>query len=216
MPKIPFNRRRRFSAPRGPRRNERIRAREVRVISPEGQQVGVMPTSKALQLAKEVGFDLVEISASSNPPVCRILDYGKYMYDQSKKKDHTKSSAGKLKEVKFRVRTGEHDYMTKLRHAEEFLDKGNKVKLTLTYRGRENEHKELGFETINRAIKDLSGVGVADAPPRLMGRNLNALLSPLPVNKRKLRFNLPDEEDSAPPPPEKAKPAEPEPSDDES
>lgn len=186
------------------------------MISPEGQQVGVMPTSKALQLAREVGYDLVEISANSNPPVCRILDYGKYMYDQSKKKDHSKSSAGKLKEVKFRVRTGEHDYITKLRHAEEFLDKGNKVKLTLTYRGRENEHKELGFETINRAIKDLVGVGVADAPPRLMGRNLNALLSPLPVNKRKLRFNLPEE--SAPPgkSSESGKPTPPEAADDES
>lgn len=170
-----------------------------------------MPTSKALQLAREVGYDLVEISANSSPPVCRILDYGKYMYDQSKKKDHSRPSSGKLKEVKFRVRTEEHDYITKLRHAEEFLGKGNKVKLTLTYRGRENEHKELGFETINRAIEDLSGIGVADAPPRLMGRNLNALLSPLPVNKRKFRFNLPHDVEAGNEKPQKAeKPPQPE------
>lgn len=179
--------RRQFS--RGPRRNERIRVREVRVIGPSGDQVGVMPTEKAVQMAKEVGFDLVEISPNANPPVCRILDFGKYMYEQSKKTKDSKGTTSKIKEVKFRVKIGEHDYMTKLRHAEEFLGKGNKVKLTLTFRGREMEHKELGFETVNKAIKDLGQMGVADAPPRLAGRNINAMLSPLPANKRKYIFN---------------------------
>lgn len=149
-----------------------------------------MQTDKAIQLARQVGYDLVEISANANPPVCRILDFGKYMYEQSKKKD-SKSGSSKIKEVKFRVKIGEHDYMTKLRHAEEFLAKGNKVKLTLTFRGREMEHKELGFENIKRAIDDLNLVGVADAPPRLAGRNVSAMVSPLPANKRKIRWNDP-------------------------
>lgn len=155
-----------------------------------------MPTEKAIALARQVGYDLVEISANANPPVCRILDFGKYMYEQSKKTKDSKTTTSKIKEVKFRVKIGEHDYMTKLRHAEEFLGKGNKVKLTLTFRGREMEHKELGFENITRAISDLSLVGVADAPPRLAGRNINAMLSPLPANKRKIRWNQP-ETDSA-------------------
>ncbi|MEX2381283.1 MAG: translation initiation factor IF-3 [Opitutales bacterium] len=179
---------------RGPRRNERIRSREVRVIGPKGDQIGIMATEKAIQLARQIGYDLVEISANANPPVCRILDFGKYMYEQSKKTKDSKATTSKIKEVKFRVKIGEHDYMTKLRHAEEFLGKGNKVKLTLTFRGREMEHKELGFENITRAIGDLNQVGVPDAPPRLAGRNINAMLSPLPANKRKIRWNEPEPE----------------------
>ena len=174
---------------RGPRRNERIRAREVRVIGPNGDQIGVMPTEKATKLAKDAGFDLVEIAANATPPVCRILDFGKYMYEQSKKTKDNKSTSSKIKEVKFRVKVGEHDYITKLRHGEEFLGKGNKLKITLTFRGREMEHKELGFEIVNRAINDLSQMGALDAPPRLAGRNINAMLSPLPANKRKWVFN---------------------------
>lgn len=183
----PFRGRRPFQ--RGPRRNERIRSREVRVIGPKGDQVGIMPTEKAIQLARQIGYDLVEISANANPPVCRVLDFGKYMYEQSKKTKESKSTTSKIKEVKFRVKIGEHDYMTKLRHAEEFLSKGNKVKLTLTFRGREMEHKELGFENVSRAIADLGQIGVADAPPRLAGRNVSAMVSPLPANKRKIRWN---------------------------
>jgi translation initiation factor IF-3 len=152
-----------------------------------------MLTEKAIQLARQIGYDLVEISANANPPVCRVLDFGKYMYEQSKKTKESKSTTSKIKEVKFRVKIGEHDYMTKLRHAEAFLSKGNKVKLTLTFRGREMEHKELGFENVDRAINDLSQIGVADAPARLAGRNVSAMVSPLPVNKRKIRWNDPDD-----------------------
>jgi len=177
---------------RGPRRNERIRAREVRVIGPKGDQIGIMPTNRAVALAKEAGMDLVEISANARPPVCRILDFGKYMYEQSKKTKESRSTSSRIKEVKFRVKTDEHDYMTKLRRAEEFLSKGNKVKLTLTFRGRENEHKDLGFKNINRAIDDLKEVGALDAPARLAGRNSNAMVSPLPANQRKIRWNRPD------------------------
>lgn len=189
MARQPYSRNYRRDFNRGPRKNERIRSREVRVIGPNGDQIGVMPTDKAVALAKKAGYDLVEIAATATPPVCRILDFGKYMYEQSKKgKDSKGGTTSKIKEVKFRVRTGEHDYITKLRHAEEFLDKGNKVKITLTFRGRENEHKELGFDTVNRAISDLSNVGASESPPRLAGRNIFAMLSPLPANKRRPRF----------------------------
>lgn len=184
---------------RGPRRNERIRAREVRVIGPKGDQIGVMATEQAIKLAREAGMDLVEISANARPPVCRILDFGKYMYEQSKRTKENKSASSRIKEVKFRVKTDEHDYMTKLRRAEDFLAKGHKVKLTLTFRGRENEHRDLGFNNINRAVEDLKGVGSLDSPARLAGRNINAMISPLPANQRKVRWNRPDDEAPAAP-----------------
>lgn len=177
---------------RGPliRKNERIRAREVRLIGPDGKQIGIVSSDEARKLAKQVGLDLVEISASARPPVCRILDFGKYKYELSKRgKDKKQTSGPKLKEVKFRVRIEQHDYMTKMRHAEEFLYKGSKLKLSLMFRGRENEHTELGFDVINRAANDLKHVGVLDSPPRKTGRHVNATMSPLPQNKRKLVYN---------------------------
>ncbi len=184
--------RRRYNQPRGPRKNERIRVPEVRVIGPDGKQIGVMQTREALTLAKNNGLDLIEISPTARPPVCRILDYGKYMYEQSKKEKESKShsSSQKLKEVKFRVRIEEHDYMTKLRRAEEFLDDGAKLKMTLMFRGREMEHKDLGFDVVNRAVKDLAHVANADSPPKLVGRNITLTMSPLPANKRKLKYNM--------------------------
>lgn len=174
------------------RKNERIRAREVRLIGADGKQVGVVARDDAIQAAKAAGLDLVEISASANPPVCRILDFGKYMYEESKRQKENRakaSSASKIKEVKFRVRTEEHDYMTKLRHGEEFLYKGNKLKLSLMFRGRENEHKDLGVEILAKAAEDLNHVGHADSEPRLSGRHVNMIMSPLPVAKRKLKYN---------------------------
>ena len=166
---------------------------EVRVLSPEGKQIGVMKTRDALEAAKSVGLDLVEISANARPPVCRIIDYGKYMYEQSKKQKDQKTGKTKLKEVKFRVRTDQHDYMTKVKRAEQFLCKGDKVKLSLMFRGRENEHKELGVETLRRVAQDLTSVATADAPPRLMGRNVSMTLSPLPEAKRKPKYHDPSE-----------------------
>ena len=180
----------------GPRKNERIRALQVRVIGPDGSQIGVMSSKEALELAKKAGLDLVEISATARPPVCRILDYGKYKYEQSKKTKDTKTTVHKQKEVKFRVRIEEHDYITKLRHAEEFLYKGSKVKMTLMFRGREMEHKELGFEVLQRAIKDLEQIGQPDTPPKLVGRSISMLMSPLPANKRKLTYNIDHDDDS--------------------
>lgn len=191
--KAPYNRR--IPQARGPRRNERIRAPEIRVIGPTGTQLGILATRDALALAKEAGLDLVEVSPNATPPVCRILDYGKFLYEQSKKEKDKKSYSTKLKEVKFRVRTDQHDYITKVRHAEEFLGKGNKVKLTLMFRGREMEHTELGFETINRAVQDLSTMGTLDQDARLIGRSISLTLSPLPANKRKPRFHVEEEDD---------------------
>ncbi|MGC9450618.1 MAG: translation initiation factor IF-3 [Oceanipulchritudo sp.] len=174
------------------RKNERIRAREVRLIGADGKQIGIVARDEAIQAAKTAGLDLVEISANARPPVCRILDFGKYMYEQSKRQKENRakaSSSSKIKEVKFRVRTEEHDYLTKLRHGEEFLYKGSKLKLSLMFRGRENEHKELGVEVLAKAAQDLAHVGQADSDPRLSGRHVNMVMSPLPIGKRKLKYN---------------------------
>lgn len=195
MAKYPNSRGRfqqRNRGPKGLRRNDRIRAAEVRVIGPEGTNLGVMPPKKALELAQKVGLDLIEISPAARPPVCRILDFGKFLYEESKKQKDTKQHTTKLKEVKFRVRIDDHDFETKLRRAEGFLNHGNKVKLTLQFRGRENEHRELGFERVTLAAKELEGVSSADSPPKLVGRQVTAILSPLPEHKRKLKFNHPD------------------------
>ncbi len=197
------------------RRNERIRAPEVRVIGPDGKQVGVMHPREALKIARSAGLDLIEVSPTARPPVCRILDYGKFQYEESKRKKDNKQTTTKLKEIKLRVSIDAHDFVTKLRRAEEFLNEGNKVKVTLSFRGRENEHRELGFERVNKAVEELSGVGTPDSEPRLVGRNVTLILSPLPSNKRKLKFNLDDEaldEDAQPreKPQQKEKPAVPE------
>ncbi len=148
-----------------------------------------MPTKEALNLARKLGLDLVEVAPQARPAVCRILDFGKFMYEQSKKSKDNKGTANKIKEVKFRVRIEQHDYVTKLRHAEEFLDKGFKVKLTLTLRGRENQFKDLAMETMKRAMNDLTHIGASDFEPRIMGNRITAMMSPLPENKRKLKFN---------------------------
>ncbi len=195
MPKYPNSRgkyQNRNRGPKGLRRNDRIRAAEVRVIGPEGTNLGVMPPRKALELANKVGLDLIEVSPSARPPVCRILDFGKFLYEESKKAKDTKQASTKLKEVKFRVAIGEHDFETKLRRAEGFLDHGNKVKLTLQFRGRENEHRELGFERVKLASELLEGVATPDSTPRLVGRQVTQILSPLPKGKRVLKFNAPD------------------------
>ena len=188
MGRVPSSSRHRRSYQSGPRRNERIRVPEIRVVGPEGAMIGVMETKKALELAKSVGLDLVEVSPNSRPPVCRVLDFGKYMYEQSKKQKESKTTSQKLKEVKFRVKIDTHDYLTKIRRAEDFLDKGNKLKLTLMLRGREMEHTNLGFDTVKRAIADLETMATADNDPRLAGRNISVTLSPLPSSRRKKKY----------------------------
>ena len=175
------------------RRNHRIKVPQVRVISPEGKQLGIMDTPKAINLALEVGLDLVEFAPNANPPVCRIIDFGKYVYEEQKKHSHAKATGSKIKEIEFTARIEQHDYETKLRHAEQFLDHGNKVKMRLKFRGREMAHTEIGFDVMKRAVADLAGMGHPDAEPKLIGRNINVMLTPLPANKRKPKFYLRDQ-----------------------
>ena len=175
------------------RRNHRIKVPSIRVISPEGKQLGIMPTEKALQLAVQVGLDLVEVAPNAQPPVCRIMDFGKYVYEEQKKHSHAKATASKIKEIEFTARIEQNDFYTKLRHAEEFLDHGNKVKLRLKFRGREMAHTEIGFDVIRKAVVELEGMGHPDNEPKLMGKQINVMLTPLPANKRKLKFHVKDE-----------------------
>ena len=170
--------------------NERIRAPKVRVVNSRGEQLGVMSSREALEKAKSVGLDLVEIAGQADPPVCKIIDYGKYKYTQAKlKKGKTKTST-RMKEVKFRVGTGDHDYNIKLGRAETFLEGSHKVRFVLQFRGRENAHKDLGFVVLNRIIQDLKSMAAVDQPPRLNGRAVAMILSPLPAHQRKRHFHL--------------------------
>ena len=169
--------------------NQRIRAREVRVIvAASGQQLGILKIQDALRLAQQAGLDLVEVAPTANPPVCRIVDFGKFKYEISKHDKDKKSSSSKLKEIKFRVNISEHDYETKLRHAEEFLDKSNKVRVQLQFRGRENAHKELGMILMNKIAADLATMANVEQPPKLMGRAVTMTLAPLPASKRRRKF----------------------------
>ncbi len=176
------------------RRNHRIKVPQVRVISPEGKQLGVIDTAKAVNLALEVGLDLVEVAPNATPPVCRIMDFGKYVYEEQKKHTHSKSTASKIKEIEFSARIEQNDFLTKLRHAEEFLDHGNKLKLRLKFRGREMAHTEIGFDVMKRAVGELVGMGHPDADPKLIGRNIHVMLTPLPVNKRKPKWHVKDDQ----------------------
>ncbi|MFM8230011.1 MAG: translation initiation factor IF-3 [Chthoniobacterales bacterium] len=183
--------------------NHRIRAREVRVINGStGEQLGVLKLQDALRKAEEIGLDLVEVAPNADPPVCRIVDFGKYRYELAKQEKEKKSNTSKVKEVKFRVNIDNHDYLTKLRHAEEFLDKGNKLKVQLQFRGRQMAHQELGMAVVMRVKEDLATMGHVDMEPKLVGRAINMVMSPLPANKRKRKFKpmeFEPEDDSAVP-----------------
>jgi len=136
----------------------------------------------------------VEVAPNAQPPVCRIVDYGKFRYEQAKHEKDRKHSVTKVKEIKFRANIDEHDYMTKIRHAEEFLDKGNKLKIGLQFRGREMAHQEIGRAVMERVKADLATMAHVDMEPKMAGRALGMTLSPLPANKRKRRFTAPDED----------------------
>ena len=170
--------------------NDRIRAPKVRVVLFNGDQLGVMSAREALEKAKLIGLDLVEIAPNADPPVCRIVDYGKYKYEQSKLKKVKSKNSTRMKEVKFRVGTGQHDYNIKMGRAEGFLDTGHKVRMVLQFRGRENAHKELGFVMMKRIIEDLKQIAHVDQEPRLNGRAVGMTLSPLPQHQRKRKFHL--------------------------
>ena len=170
--------------------NDRIRAPRVRVVLANGEQLGVMITREAIDKARAYGLDLVEIAEKADPPVCKIIDYGKYKYEQSKLKKQKAKVSTKMKEIKFRVGTGEHDYNIKLGRAEDFLEHNHKVRFVLQFRGRENAHKDLGFVALNRIIEDLKTMAQVDQPPRLSGRAVAMILSPLPEAQRKRKFHL--------------------------
>lgn len=170
--------------------NDRIRAPKVRVVNANGDQLGVMSSREALSKAQSVGLDLVEIAGKADPPVCKIIDYGKYKYTQAKLKKGVKKTSTRMKEVKFRVGTGDHDYNIKLGRAETFLEGNHKVRFVLQFRGRENAHKDLGFVVLKRIIEDLKTMAAVDQQPRLNGRAVAMILSPLPAHQRKRHFQL--------------------------
>jgi len=157
-----------------------IKAPEVRVIDPDGNQVGVLPVKEAIKIAEERGLDLVEVAPNSQPPVCRIMNYGKYKYQQSKRTQEARKhqTVIHIKEVKVRPRTEEHDFQFKLRHVKRFLDEGNKVKISILFRGREIAHPEFGKELLNRFIEGVKDVIVIEQSPRLEGRNMVMILAP--------------------------------------
>jgi len=167
------------------RRNGKIRAREVRVIDDHKQQLGIMPLGEALQLARAKGLDLVEVAATATPPVCRIVDYGKFLYEEAKRSKDSRPSANKMKELQISPAIDPHDLAVKRDHAIQFLCDDMKVRVKLRFRGRQKAHKEIGFDLINQLVKDLAAYGQADSPPKMVGdRDLNVLLSPLPRGKR--------------------------------
>ena len=157
----------RRTKPKGPRTNERIRAPEVQVISSDGKNLGTLPTQEAINIAKQEGLDLIEISPNANPPVCKIIDIGKYKYDQQKKahKAKKKQKIMNLKEIKLRPVTEIHDYNFKIKNAKKFLTKGDKVKFTVQFRGREMQHTNLGYELMNRITADTASLGKIEVRP---------------------------------------------------
>ncbi len=162
------------------RTNDRIRAREIRVLDDDGNQLGIMQPFEALKLAKERNLDLVEISPTAQPPVCRIMDYGKYLYQQEKKEREAKKHQTKItvKEVKFRINVDDHDYETKKNHVLRFLEEGDKVKATIFFRGREMTRTMLGRQILERLLKDVEGQSIVEFRPRQEGNTLHAILAP--------------------------------------
>ncbi|WP_368671509.1 translation initiation factor IF-3 [Corallococcus carmarthensis] len=174
---------------RDQRTNRRIRAREVRVVGPNAEQLGVMSLEAALTRAQADGLDLVEISPMAKPPVCKIMDYGKFKYEEKKKASETKKKqvVVHLKEVKLRPKTEEHDYEFKVRNVRRFLEEGNKAKITIMFRGREITHKELGSAILDDVTKDLKEIAVVEQNPRMEGRQMFMILAPNPKVAQRAR-----------------------------
>ncbi|HET6933411.1 MAG TPA: translation initiation factor IF-3 [Candidatus Angelobacter sp.] len=160
--------------------NDRIRAREIRVIDADGNQLGIMAPYDAIKRAREQNLDLVEISPNAAPPVCRIMDYGKFLYEQEKKERAAKKNQKQivLKEVKFSVNVDEHDYVTKRNHVLRFLDEGDKVKASLRFRGREMAHQNLGREVLDRLVREVGDKGIVEFRPRMEGNTMHVILAP--------------------------------------
>ena len=183
------------------RRNGKIRAREVRVMDAEKKPLGVMSLGEALKIAQSQGLDLIEIAPTANPPVCRIVDYGKFHYEESKREKHSKNAGEKLKEIQLSAVIDPNDFGTKLAHAIDFLCADIKVRVKLRFKGRQKAHKEFGFEVVNRFVRGVAQYGQADSPPKMLGdRDLNVLLTPLPREKRGKKDEPTRAEKSSPPP----------------
>lgn len=162
--------------------NARIRSPEVRVIGADGSQVGILPIREALRLAEEQALDLVEVAPLAKPPVCKIIDYGKYKYEQKKKATDARKNqvVVQVKEVKMRPKTDTHDFDFKANHARRFLEEGDKVKASIVFRGREMAHQEIGLEHLNKLAERLADIGVIEQPPRMEGRAMGMLIAPKP------------------------------------
>jgi translation initiation factor IF-3 len=169
-----------IAAPKRNRVNKEINIPEVRLIGADGNQVGVVNTREALEMAAEAGLDLVEIVPTSEPPVCRLMDFGRFLFDQKKKKNEAKKKQKQvqIKEIKFRPGTDEGDYQVKLRNLTRFLNEGDKAKVTMRFRGREHAHRELGLELLKRIEDDLASVSIVEQQPLMEGRQMIMVLGP--------------------------------------
>lgn len=176
-----------IAATQEPRTNEQIGAREVRLIGYDGEQMGIYAVSEAQRIADDEGLDLVEIAPNATPPVCRVMDYGKYKYDQAIKKKQARKKQTKVetKEMKFRPKIDVGDYTTKKKHVMRFLESGCKVKITIMFRGREMAHPDLGLSILERLADDLKDVAVVESQPKMEGRNMHMLIAPLPGTVKK-------------------------------
>jgi len=166
--------------------NEAIRAKEVRVVDPDGEQLGIKPIDEALDIAEEMDLDLVEVAPQAKPPVCKIMDYGKYRYEQTvkMKEARKKQSVVQYKEMKLRPKIDRHDYEIKRKHIIRFLESGYKVKVTIMFRGREMTHTELGRNLLDQLAEELKELGVVESNPKLDGRNMQMVMAPLSANKK--------------------------------
>lgn len=164
----------------GPRVNDRICSSEIRLIGAEGENVGVVTPKRAMEMAEQAGLDLVEISPNAEPPVCKIMDFGKFKYEQQKREAEARKKQHiiEIKEIKFRPGTDTHDYDVKMRSVLKFLDEGDKVKVTLRFRGREMAHQDLGLELLNRVAVDVEEAGKIESMPRLEGRQMVMMIGP--------------------------------------
>lgn len=160
--------------------NEQIRVRQLRLINEEGEQVGIVDTRDALQRAREADLDLVMVGEQAQPPVARLMDYGKYRFElqQQEKEARKRSRQQEMKAIKFRIKIEEHDYQTKVKHIKRFLEGGHKVRVTIMFRGRERTHPELGQELLGRVAKDTSDIAVVDMAPTIAGMDMNMVLRP--------------------------------------
>ena len=171
----------RRTKPKGPRANNRINSPEVQVIGSTGENLGIINTNKAISMAKEEGLDLIEIAPNAKPPVCKIIDMGKYKYDAQKKANKAKKKQKKieLKEIKLRPVTKTHDYNFKLKNAQKFLSKGDKVKFTIRFKGRELQHSNLGHDLMNKIQEDIKLVGKVEMNPKFDGKQMIMVIQPL-------------------------------------